>query len=217
MALMSLSWLSCPCFYATVGYAIRYQTYRVPVGEAGGRVGRCCNRYFGSLPGLRAFICKNASVSPEHFDRLVTALPDEWKILKTCYDITWRMDKNVREGQISNYINSIESVGEWVRLDHQARLVGKATEVLPALLDEMEFTRILDVGCGPGQWALDIAADRPEAEVTGIDLSTEMMNYANARARSQNLNNVSFQVQDFLAKTLPFPKGRSISSTSVLP
>ena len=98
-------------------------------------------------------------------------------------------------------------MGEWVRLDHQARLVGRATGLLPALLDEMEFTRILDVGCGPGRWALDIAADRPEAEVTGIDLSTEMMNYANARARTQNLNNVSFQVQDFLTKTLPFPEG----------
>ena len=108
---------------------------------------------------------------------------------------------------MNNYINNIKSVGEWVRLDHQARLVGKATGLLPAQLDEMEFTRILDVGCGPGRWALDIAADRPEAEVTGIDLSTEMMNYANARARTQNLNNVSFQVQDFLAKTLPFPEG----------
>src|SRR5450432_3033762 len=116
------------------------------------------------------------------------------------------MGKNVREEQMSNYINNIDSVGEWVRLDHQARLVGKSTGLLPALLDEMEFTRILDVGCGPGRWALDIAAERPEAEVTGIDLSADMMDYTNARARTQNLDNVSFLVQDFLTKELPFPE-----------
>jgi ubiquinone/menaquinone biosynthesis C-methylase UbiE len=116
------------------------------------------------------------------------------------------MGKNVREGQMNNYINNIASVGEWVRLDHQARLVGKATGLLPALFDDMEFTRILDVGCGPGQWALDIAANRSEAEVTGIDLSTDMMNYANARAQTQHLKNVSFIMQDFMANKLPFPE-----------
>ena len=108
---------------------------------------------------------------------------------------------------MSNYINNINSVGEWVRLDHQAGLVGKAMGLLPALLDDMEFTRILDVGCGPGRWALDIAANQPETEVTGIDLSTDMMDYANARARTQNLDNVSFIAQDFLTNKLPFSEG----------
>jgi SAM-dependent methyltransferase len=67
--------------------AIRYQTYRVPVGDAGGRVGKMLQQdILASLPGLKAFICKNASVSPEYFDRLVTALPGEWKTLRTCYE-----------------------------------------------------------------------------------------------------------------------------------
>ncbi len=68
------------------------------------------------------------------------------------------------------------------------------------------MTAILDVGCGPGRWALDMAADRPNATVRGIDLSREMMEYANARARTQNLKNVFFAVQDFLANELPFPE-----------
>ena len=68
-------------------HAIRYQTYRVPVGDAGGRVGKMLQQdILASLPGLKSFICKNASVSPEHFDRIVTALPGEWKVLKTCYE-----------------------------------------------------------------------------------------------------------------------------------
>jgi ubiquinone/menaquinone biosynthesis C-methylase UbiE len=105
------------------------------------------------------------------------------------------------------YINDLNSVGEWARLDHQARLVEKATGLMPALFDDIEFTRILDVGCGQGCWALDIASKRPEAEVIGVDLSAEMVNYANARARTQYLDNVSFTTRDFLANKLPFPEG----------
>ena len=105
------------------------------------------------------------------------------------------------------YINDLASAGEWARLDHQAGLVGRVTGLLPPLLEDEEFTSILDVGCGPGRWALDIAGDWPEAHVTGIDLSADMVEYANARARTRNLNNVSFGMQDFLANKLPFPEG----------
>ena len=62
-----------------------------------------------------------------------------------------------------------------------------------------------------GMWTrslgFDIAADRPEAQIIGIDLSVAMMDYARARARTQNLNNVSFIVQDFLTNKLPFSEG----------
>ena len=105
-----------------------------------------------------------------------------------------------------SYINDINSSGEWARLDHQARIVGKRTGLLPSHFDDVELTRILDVGCGPGRWAVDIAFDRPDAEVIGIDLSADLVAYANARARSQRLKNVTFRVQDFLANTLPFPE-----------
>ena len=104
------------------------------------------------------------------------------------------------------YINDLKSAGEWARLDHQAGLVGSVTGLLPPLLEDEAWTSILDVGCGPGRWALDVAADRPEAHVTGIDLSADMMDYANARARTQRLNNISFLVQDILANKRPFPE-----------
>lgn len=102
------------------------------------------------------------------------------------------------------YINDINSVGEWVRLDHQAKLVGKVTGLLPSFLENGAFSSLLDIGCGPGRWALDVAADRPEAAVTGIDLSRDLVDYANARARTQQLDNVSFRVQDALANKLSF-------------
>jgi SAM-dependent methyltransferase len=104
------------------------------------------------------------------------------------------------------YINDITSAGEWVRIDHQAGLVSRVTGLLPPVLEDSVWTSILDVGCGPGRWALDVATERPKAKVTGIDLSADMMEYANARARTQNLKNISFHVQDFLANQLPFPE-----------
>jgi ubiquinone/menaquinone biosynthesis C-methylase UbiE len=102
------------------------------------------------------------------------------------------------------YINNINSAGEWARLDHQARIVGKVTGLLPFHFNDVELVRILDVGCGPGQWALDIAFDRPDAEVIGIDVSADLIEYATARAHSQQLHNISFGVQDFLTNKLPF-------------
>jgi SAM-dependent methyltransferase len=115
--------------------------------------------------------------------------------------------QNDAKEETMSYINDLTSAGEWARLDHQARLVGSVTGLLPLLLVDEELTSILDVGCGPGRWALDIAIDRPEAQVTGIDLSADMVEYAKARARTQQLTNVSFGVQDFLSNTLPFPEG----------
>jgi ubiquinone/menaquinone biosynthesis C-methylase UbiE len=41
-------------------------------------------------------------------------------------------------------------------------------------------------------------------EVAGIDISREMINYANARAYSQHLHNASFGVQNFLEEDSSF-------------
>ena len=88
------------------------KTYRVPVGDAGGRVGKMLQQdILASLPGLKSFICKNASVSPEHFDRIVTALPDEWKVLKTCYEYYLAYGQKREGGIYDTYINNINSGG----------------------------------------------------------------------------------------------------------
>ena len=106
-----------------------------------------------------------------------------------------------------SYINDINSAGELVRLDHQAGLVGHATGLLPLQLEHEDFMSILDVGCGSGRWALDMAFARRDAEVVGIDISRDLVEYANARARSQGLDNVSFEVKDIFEKVLPSAEG----------
>ncbi|MBV9690341.1 MAG: methyltransferase domain-containing protein [Ktedonobacteraceae bacterium] len=59
--------------------------------------------------------------------------------------------------------------------------------------------RVLDIGCGPGGWALGLAVAHPQIEVLGIDISPQMIAYAQMQARTRRLDNVQFRVMDVLA------------------
>lgn len=107
----------------------------------------------------------------------------------------------------NEYINNSASLGELLRLNYQAALVGKVTGLLPTALEALDFSTALDVGCGPGQWAFDLALRFPEREIAGIDCSREMVDYANGRARTARRSNVSYGVHDFLEPDLPFDPG----------
>jgi ubiquinone/menaquinone biosynthesis C-methylase UbiE len=106
-----------------------------------------------------------------------------------------------------SYINDSSSQSELVRLNHQARLVTDTIGLLPARLEDTDFTSVLDVGCGTGQWALDLACARQDVEVTGIDISPNMIEYAITRAQTYRLDNISFEVVDIFQKKLPFTEG----------
>jgi len=55
---------------------------------------------------------------------------------------------------------------------------------------------VLDVGCGPGHYAIELAKKGAE-KVTGIDFSDEMINIAREKARSNNVNDkCNFIVKD---------------------
>jgi ubiquinone/menaquinone biosynthesis C-methylase UbiE len=56
--------------------------------------------------------------------------------------------------------------------------------------------KVLDMACGPGGWVLDVAFERPDIEVTGVDISKIMTDYAAARAKTQRLSNASFKIMD---------------------
>lgn len=63
---------------------------------------------------------------------------------------------------------------------------------------------VLDVACGPGGWALELAQAYPHMQVTGIDISSGMIDYANAQAHASGLHNVSFRLGD-ITEPLDFP------------
>lgn len=62
--------------------------------------------------------------------------------------------------------------------------------------------RVLDVGCGTGGPTRDIAHVTTDGEVTGIDLSTRMLELARERSADEGLDNVTFVRGD--AQVFPF-------------
>jgi len=50
---------------------------------------------------------------------------------------------------------------------------------------------ILDIGCGPGRFAVEFA--KLSSDVTGLDLSDNMLDYAEKNAQAANLTNISFK------------------------
>lgn len=104
----------------------------------------------------------------------------------------------------NSYIYDPENATEMARLINLARLatasLGGPLNGLPTLPKK---ARLLDLGCGPGGWVLDTAFKYPEFEVCGVDISYIMIDYANARAHSQELSNASFGIMD-ISKPLDF-------------
>jgi ubiquinone/menaquinone biosynthesis C-methylase UbiE len=76
--------------------------------------------------------------------------------------------------------------------------------VLPEQSDLSQVYQVLDIGCGPGGWVLDVARQYPHIHMVGIDISQLMIEYATSLATSQGLAQVRFQVMD-ATQPLDFP------------
>ncbi len=99
----------------------------------------------------------------------------------------------------NSYFIDAESGAEMARLLHQDRLFTKGMGGLFAEQSDLsKIHRILDLACGPGGWVLDVAYTYPDKEVVGIDISHQMIEYAEAQARVQALHNANFRVMDIL-------------------
>jgi len=105
----------------------------------------------------------------------------------------------------NTYVMDPESAAEMARLiDQDLTLTREMGELFPQDIVLKEGNLVLDVACGPGGWALEVAYEYPEVQVMGIDISQPMVSYANMRARTQHLTNARFQVANVL-EPLPFP------------
>jgi ubiquinone/menaquinone biosynthesis C-methylase UbiE len=106
----------------------------------------------------------------------------------------------------STYVMDAESATEMARLLNQDRLMtqGMGGLFVERADDLSDIHDVLDIGCGPGGWVQDVAFTYPHINVTGIDISKQMIDYASAYARVQHLKNASFRVMDAL-KPLDFP------------
>jgi len=68
---------------------------------------------------------------------------------------------------------------------------------LPSSIDLANVRRVLDLGCGGGDWVLEMAYHYRQMHVIGIDRSHAVVEYARARAGSQGMENASFAAYDF--------------------
>lgn len=103
------------------------------------------------------------------------------------------------------YIINPESAAETVRLLNSARLyMHLMGGLLPEQPDPTAFHDVLDIGCGPGVWALDVAFAYPDSTVVGVDISEQRIKYGRVMAKEQRLSNASFRVMD-AQKPLAFP------------
>ena len=81
--------------------------------------------------------------------------------------------------------------GEWRRTD---RSFGGLTERLLARTREFSFRHVLDVGCGAGELSLALGRGHPQSRIVGVDVSPSLI--AAARARSEAMSNVEFELAD---------------------
>ncbi len=105
----------------------------------------------------------------------------------------------------NSYVIDIENVAETARLLDQDYLITKAMGGLfPEEPDLENVGRILDIACGPGGWACEVAFRYPDIEVVGVDINQNVIKYAQAMAKVQQLKNVSFEVMD-VKQPIKFP------------
>jgi SAM-dependent methyltransferase len=114
------------------------------------------------------------------------------------------MSANSSEGQNSYFIDG-ENAAEMARLIDQDHTITKGMGGLFAAIPDLSrITRVLDLGCGPGGWANEVAYAHPAIQVEGVDNSQIIVEYANQQARIQGLDNAHFSLGD-ITNPLDYP------------
>ncbi len=97
---------------------------------------------------------------------------------------------------------------ELTRLHIQDQLINEGMGgVLPEQDDLSRFKRVLDVGCGTGNWLISLAQQVPDSTLLiGADVSLRMIQYARDQAQTAGVaDRVEFHVMDAL-RMLEFPR-----------
>ncbi|GHO99712.1 hypothetical protein KSF_097600 [Reticulibacter mediterranei] len=107
--------------------------------------------------------------------------------------------------QENKYFIEAENAAEMARLLKLDRLLTKAMGgTLPELAQEelANLHDVLDIACGPGGWAVELANTYRSLRVTGVDASEIMIRYANGFAETSGRSNAHFKRMNALS--LPF-------------
>jgi SAM-dependent methyltransferase len=104
----------------------------------------------------------------------------------------------------TGYVIDQELLEEMARLRLQGTLLTEATGgAMVGVRDPQAINDVLDLACGPGEWAIRVARESPRASVVGIDKSRRMIEYACVQAQAACLQ-ATFRVMD-ITEPLAFP------------
>src|SRR5262249_20230461 len=83
-------------------------------------------------------------------------------------------------------------------LIHNRMFTSAMGGVLPEQPDPARISSVLDIGCGPGGWLIEVAKAYPHLSLlVGVDISEKMIDYARAQAQELQLDGrVAFHQMD---------------------
>ena len=113
-----------------------------------------------------------------------------------------------KEHPSTYFVQDRSSKDELTRLHIQDQLLTQGMGgVLPEQNDLTRFQRVLDVGCGTGDWLITLAQQLPTATLlVGADVSQRIVEYARSQAQAAGVaDRVEFHVMDAL-RMLEFPR-----------
>lgn len=94
------------------------------------------------------------------------------------------MNDNIRRREIAE-------LAAGSRLQH--RLFFHALgRLLPAAIEVEQVKTVLDVFCGSGAWAIDLAKSYPSITITALDPNPQMLEIARVEARAADVSNITF-------------------------
>lgn len=93
-----------------------------------------------------------------------------------------------------SYYSKAEYENCLYQLDRIGRFTGGNIATLKTFRKVAAPQTILDVGCGGGQFTLELAKQFPEAQIVGIDISSQAIEFAEERLQETSLKNVRFKI-----------------------
>lgn len=107
--------------------------------------------------------------------------------------------EDLREADSTYFVQDRSSREEMHRLDIQDRMMTKSQGgVLEDELNPTRLRRVLDVGCGTGDWLVETARTYPMIkQLVGVDISDKMLAYAQEKVQDLD-KRVRFQTMDAL-------------------
>ncbi len=192
--------------FARLGFG---QWFRVLIGccEIAGALGLLLTP-FAALAALGLAVVMTGAVASHLLILGASPLP-ALVALTLCLIVAWSERDTLRMWRLLH--SGKGPMDGWVARAYDRGIQEAFREVFPALASEVladlaGARRILDVGCGPGQFTVAAAEELPDAELWGVDLAPTMIALAREHAdASPASTRLHFEVAD--VAQLPFPDG----------